>query len=98
MAKGRDTWDYLAYYLQLFDSDPPLSELQVFRTPITPLVLGATLDLGGSALLEVVFAVLYAIAIVAWSATALTFGRIPALFSALLLLAYPAYATLYHQA
>jgi hypothetical protein len=98
MAKGRDTWDYLAYYLQLFDSDPPLSELQVFRTPITPLVLGATLDLGGSALLEVVFAALYAIAIVAWSATAHTFGRIPALFSALLLLAYPAYATLYHQA
>ena len=23
LAKGRDTWDYLAYYLQLGDSDPP---------------------------------------------------------------------------
>lgn len=98
MAKGRDTWDYLSYYLQLLDSDPPLSELQVFRTPITPLVVGGALDLGGVALLEVVFGVLYGVAVVAWSATALTFGRLPALFTAGLLLVYPAYATLYHQA
>jgi 4-amino-4-deoxy-L-arabinose transferase-like glycosyltransferase len=98
MAKGRDTWDYLAYYLQLSDSQPPLSELQLFRTPLTPLVVGIPMDLGGSALLEVVFGLLYAVTILAWSATALTFGRIPALFSALLLLAYPAFATLYHQA
>ena len=98
MAKGRDTWDYLAYYLQLFDSDPPLSELQVFRTPLTPIAVGLPLDLGGIWLLEVFFGVLYAVSIVAWSAMALIFGRIPALASALLLLVYPAYATLYHQA
>jgi hypothetical protein len=98
MAKGRDTWDYLAYYLQLFDRHPPLSELQLFRTPLTPIVVGLPLDAGGIWLLEAVFAVLYGLAIVAWSATALTFGRIPALFTAVLLLVYPAYATLYHQA
>lgn len=98
MAKGRDTWDYLAYYLQLFDSDPPLSQLQLFRTPLTPVVVGLPLDLGGIWLLELVFALLYAGSIVAWSACALAFGRIPALFSALLLLVYPAFATLYHQA
>jgi hypothetical protein len=98
MAKGRDTWDYLAYYLQLFDSSPPLSELQIFRPPLTPLVLGIPIDVGGTALLEVVFGVLYALSIVAWSATALTFGRVPALFSALLLLGYPGFGTLYHQA
>ncbi|MDQ3378748.1 MAG: glycosyltransferase family 39 protein [Actinomycetota bacterium] len=98
LAKGRDTWDYLAYYLQLFDSGPPLESLQVFRTPITPLVLGVPLDLGGAILLEVVLGILYAISIVAWSATALTFGRLPGLLTAVLLLVYPAYATLYHQA
>lgn len=98
MAKGRDTWDYLAYYLQLFDSSPPLADLQIFRTPLTPLVLGIPLDLGGTALLEVVFGFLYAVSILAWSGTALTFGRVPALFSALLLLGYPGFATLYHQA
>ena len=98
MAKGRDTWDYLAYYLQLLDADPPLSELQIFRTPLTPLVIGLPLDLGGIWLLELVFALLYATSILSWSATALRFGSVPALFSAVLLLVYPAYATLYHQA
>jgi len=98
MAKGRDTWDYLVYYLQLFDGDPPIAELQLFRPPLTPLVVGVPMDLGGSALLEVVFGFLFAVSVVAWSATALTFGRIPATASAALLLVYPAWATLYHQA
>ena len=98
MAKGRDTWDYLAYYLQLFDSEPPLEMLQLFRTPLTPLAVGLPLDLGGSALLEIVFGIFYAVTVVAWSATALVFGRLPALLAAALLLVYPAWATLYHQA
>jgi hypothetical protein len=98
MAKGRDTWDYLVYYLQLFDSKPPLSQVQLFRAPLTPIVVGLPMDLGGSILLEVVFGVLFAVSVVAWSATALTFGRVPALASAVLLLVYPAWATLYHQA
>ena len=41
---------------------------------------------------------LFAVWVVAWSATALTFGRIPALAAGVLLLVYPAWATLYHQA
>ena len=98
MAKGRDTWDYLVYYLQLFDAAPPISELQLFRTPLTPLVVGIPLDLGGIWALEVVFGLLYAGSILGWSATALAFGRIPALFTAGLLLVYPGYATIYHQA
>jgi len=98
MAKGRDTWDYLAYYLQLTDSAPPLEMLQLFRTPLSPLAVGLPLDLGGSILLEIVFGFFFAVSVVAWSATALTFGRLPALLAALLLLVYPAWATLYHQA
>jgi hypothetical protein len=98
MAKGRDTWDYLVYYLQLLDSDPPLSQVQLFRTPLTPLAVGLPLDVGGILGLEIFFGLLYAISVVAWSGTALTFGRVPALGTALLLLAYPGWATLYHQA
>jgi hypothetical protein len=98
MAKGRDTWDYLGYYLQLADSAPPLEMLQLFRTPLTPLAVGLPLDLGGTALLEIVFGLFFAVSVVAWSAAALTFGRLPALLAAALLLAYPAWATLYHQA
>ena len=98
MAKGRDTWDYLVYYLQLFDSEPPLSQVQLFRAPLTPLAVGLPMDVGGSVLLEVVMGVFFAVSVVAWSAMALTFGRIPALAAAVLLLIYPAWATLYHQA
>lgn len=98
MAKGRDTWDYLVYYLQLFDAHPPLSQVQLFRAPLTPLLLGLPMAIGGSIALEVVFGVLFAVSVVAWSATALVFGRIPALASAALLLLYPGWATLYHQA
>jgi hypothetical protein len=98
MAKGRDTWDYLAYYLQLADSEPPLEMLQLFRTPLTPIAVGLPLDVGGAVLLEIVFGIFYATSVVAWSATALVFGRLPALLAAVLLLVYPAWATLYHQA
>jgi hypothetical protein len=98
MAKGRDTWDYLAYYLQLVDSEPPLDMLQLFRTPLTPLAVGLPLDVGGHVLLEIVFGLFYATSVLAWSATALTFGRLPALLASALLLLYPAWATLYHQA
>jgi Dolichyl-phosphate-mannose-protein mannosyltransferase len=72
--------------------------VQLFRAPLTPLAVGLPLDLGGIVLLEIVFGLLFAVSVVAWSATALTFGRIPALASAVLLLVYPTWATLYHQA
>ena len=97
MAKGRDTWDYLVYYLQFFDSKPPLLQVQLFRAPLTPLVVGLPMALGGSVLLEIVFGLLFAVSVLAWSATALTFGGSRARLRALLLV-YPASATLYHQA
>ena len=99
MAKGRDTWDYLVYYLQLFDSDPPLSQVQLFRAPAHAARRRAA---DGSrrepSCSRSSSACSSPVSVVAWSATALTFGRIPALASAVLLLVYPAWATLYHQA
>ena len=41
MAKGRDTWDYLVYYLQLFDGSPPLSQVQLFNRPLFPSEIGS---------------------------------------------------------
>ena len=99
MAKGRDTWDYLAYYLQLFDSDPPLdpsSRSSARRS--RPSSLGVPAGSRRHRAARGRARRLYAVSIVAWSATALTFGRLPALLAALLLLGYPAFATLYHQA
>ena len=98
MAKGRDAWDYFNYYLSLLDGTPVFPDLMVFRTPVTPLVLGIPMSIGGSLALEILFSLLYAITIAAWACAALTFGRLTAVLTALVLLVYPGLATLYHQA
>ena len=56
LERGRDSWDYWLWFLQAGDSDPPFSALQVFRTPVAPLVTGIPMWLGGARLTEVVFA------------------------------------------
>jgi 4-amino-4-deoxy-L-arabinose transferase-like glycosyltransferase len=98
VARGRDTWDYLSYYLELPDGHAVFPSLMLYRTPVAPVVLGGSLQLGGDHLLEVVMALLYAGSIVAYAAAALTFGELPALLTGLVLLADPGYATLFHTA
>jgi hypothetical protein len=69
----------------------------LFRTPVTGLLLGPPLQLGGVRLLEIWMAVLFAISIVAYARAALFFGRVPALLTALILLAWPPYGAIFHQ-
>ena len=90
MAKGRDTWDYLAYYLQLFDvGSAALASSSSSGRRSRRSSSGCRSTSAGSGCSRSSSALLYAASILAWSATALTFGRIPALFSAALLLVYP---------
>ncbi len=98
LVRGRDAWDYLSYFLELPYGDPLFPALMVFRTPVTPVVLGVPLVVGGVTLLEIALGAMYALSIVAWSAAAHTCGRVPALLTAIALLAYPAYASLFHEA
>ncbi len=98
MARGRDMWDYLFYYLSLFDGKPVFSDLMVFRTPVAPIVLGAPMQLFGVHALVGVFGLLFVVSVVAWTAVAATFGRGVAVVTALLLLCFTGYAGLFHQA
>jgi hypothetical protein len=98
MARGRDMWDYLLYYLSLPDGHPVFGDLMVFRTPVTPVVLGVPFQLGGADALVPVFGTLFVVSVVAWAAAAATFGRGIAVVVALLLLVYTGYAGLFHQA
>jgi hypothetical protein len=98
VARGRDTWDYLSYYLELPHGHAVFPSLMLYRTPVAPVVLGGSLQLGGDHLLEVVMALLYAGSILAYAAAALTFGELPALLTGLVLLVDPGYATLFHTA
>src|SRR3989442_1961646 len=47
--KGRDTWDYFAFYLSMFHEHTPFHLLMLFRVPIAPLVLGVPMQIGGAA-------------------------------------------------
>lgn len=97
LKTGRDADEYFLAYLQLFDSDVLLPWSLLFRTPVTPLVVGTSVDLFGGAVAEPFAAVLFAGSVVAWSAAARTFGPRVAITVAVALLAYPGWAAMFHE-
>jgi hypothetical protein len=97
LATGRDLDEYLYAYVQLFDQDVLLPWSMLFRTPVTPIVAGVSLDVLGGALAEPLCAVLFALSVVAWSAAALAFGPRVALVTAAALLVYPGYGLMFHE-
>ncbi len=96
--RGRDTWDYMTYYLSFFDAHTPFTEVMLFRTPVTPFALGVPLSLGGVTALELTMAALYALSVLAWSLAALTYSRLAALLVACVLLVSPGFAVSFHEA
>ncbi len=97
LKTGRDLDEYLYAYIQMFDRHVLLPWSLLFRTPVTPLVAGASLDLFHGALAEPIAAVLFAGSVVAWSAAALAFGPRVALAVAVVLLGYPGYGAMFHE-
>jgi hypothetical protein len=97
LTSGRDLDDYLRYYLQILDGNTLLPAAMLFRTPVTPIVTGLSLDVGGGHLAEPAMAVLYAGSIIAWSAAALAFGPRAAIVTAAVLLVYPGYGEMFHE-
>ncbi|TML23668.1 MAG: hypothetical protein E6G32_05430 [Actinobacteria bacterium] len=97
LQRGRDSWDYWLYYLQLLDHHPPFSAVMVFRTPVAPIVTGLPMQIGGAHLLEVVVSFIYAAAVVGWAWAARPFGRVTALLTAVVVLALLPYAAMFHE-
>ena len=97
LKTGRDLDEYLYAYVQLFDRHVLLPWSLLFRTPITPLVAGAALDVLDGRLAEPLMAVLYAGSIVCWAAAARFFGPRAAIAVAVALLAYTGYALMFHE-
>lgn len=96
LQAGRDLPRYLLSYAQLFEAHVTYPQAILSRTPGTPLVAGALLDLG-PVVSEVAMAVLYALSIVAWFSVARRFGPVAALVTAGALLVYPGYVLLFHE-
>jgi hypothetical protein len=97
LERGRDSWDYWLWFLQAADPHPPFSMLQVFRTPVAPLVTGIPMWLGGARLTEAVFGFLYALSLLGWAWAVVPISRRAALATGLALLVTPTYAGLYHE-
>jgi len=94
---GRDFDGYVRMYVELFQADPIYPYAVLLRPPVSPIVVGVPLELGGAAL-AAVFAALYAGSILAWSAAAAVFGRAAAVVTAISLLLYPGYGAIFHGA
>ncbi len=94
---GRDLDEYLYAYIQFLDWHPLLPWSMLFRTPVTPIVAGASLDVAGGFFAEPLMAVLFAGSVVAWAAAARAFGARAALLVAAALLVYPAYGLMFHE-
>ena len=97
LKTGRDLDEYLFAYVQLFDRDVLLPWSLLFRTPVTPLYAGGSLDLLGGALAEPLAAVLFAGSVVAWTAAGRSFGPRVALVTAVALLVYPGWGLMFHE-
>jgi hypothetical protein len=97
LGPGRDLGTYLGAYVQLFQAHPIDLGYVLGRTPISALIVGGLLDFARGALAEPVVSLLYAASVVAWFLAARTFGTRAAVFTAVLLLAYPGYGILFHE-
>jgi hypothetical protein len=94
---GRDLDEYMYDYIQFLDWHPLLPWSMLFRTPVTPLVVGPALDVAGGFFAEPLMAVLFAGSVVAWATAARAFGARVALLVAAALLVYPAYGLMFHE-
>jgi hypothetical protein len=97
LTAGRDFNTYIGAYAQLFDSEPIDLGYTLGRTPVAPVVAGGLLDFADGALAEPAVSVLYALSITAWFVAARRWGPLPAVVSAVVLLAYPSYGILFHE-
>jgi hypothetical protein len=95
--RGRDTWDYFAFYLSMFHEHTPFQLLMLFRVPIAPLVLGVPMQIGGAALLQVVLALLFAGTVVTWAATAARFAPSAAVLTGAALVLWPGFGLMFHE-
>jgi hypothetical protein len=93
---GRDFGTYLSYYAQMWEWDSVTPMTMLYRTPLSPLLVGGALDVAGGWGLQLVMAVAFASSVLVWTHVALVFGPRAALLTATALLVYPGFGFLFH--
>jgi hypothetical protein len=97
LKTGRDLDEYLLAYVQLLDRHVLLPWSMLFRTPVTPLLAGLSLDVWDGRFAEPLMAILYAGSIVCWARAARYFGVWVAIAVSAFLLVYQGYALMFHE-
>jgi hypothetical protein len=93
---GRDAWSYLYYYIDIWSKSPVYYYVMARRTPVAPLLFGASLSFGGVFFTEVLLAIFYCLSILGIYAIGSQFGRKMGLLLACLVNLYPAYGQRFH--
>jgi hypothetical protein len=97
LAAGRDWQDYVISWHEVARDEPLFPALMLARAPLTPLVYGPALELGGAHLAEVVAGLLYAVTVVLWTAVARRHGRLAAGLVAGFLVVPPTFGLFFRQ-
>src|SRR5919197_127210 len=74
LVGGRDLDEYLYDYVQFLDWHPLLPWSMLFRTPVTPVVAGLSLDVAHGFFAEPLLAVFFSGAVVLWGGAAPAVG------------------------
>lgn len=96
LSPGRDYWNYMVYFFDLFNPRPVYHLIMLYRTPVAPLVWGLLLTKGGLLLCEIAMAACYVTTLVLVYYVVKPWGLRAALIAFSLVLLCPAYAWLYH--
>jgi hypothetical protein len=94
---GRDSHEYLVYYLDFFNSSPLFPQVMLTHTPVAPLFLGGLLDAGGAQAVEIGLALAFAGSVVAFATAASRFGFAAGALTGIALVVWPPYGALFHQ-
>jgi len=98
LSEGRDYYTYIFYYLDFFLENPSFQTLMVYRTPLSPLVLGLLIDYGGALVTELAMGLLFVVSVSLTYATGLYHSRKIAITAATALMFFPPFGATFHAA
>ena len=96
LSEGRDYGTYIFYYLDFLLEHPSFQTLMLYRTPISPFVLGLLLDYGGAIVTELAMGLLFVISVSLTYATGQFYSRRIGVLSAITLMFFPPFGAIFH--
>lgn len=94
---GRDFATYLMYFYDYLNETPIFHTLMLFRTPVTPLILGGLFSIGGIILVKIFLCILYVLLIPAFYYIGNFFNTTISKVFVIFMIFYVPYCELFHE-